>query len=203
MDDPGPGWELLLAALDPDRDAAARAYEGLRERLVQRFVWRGADDAMALADQTFDRVAEKLASGEEVLDVVGFALGVARFVELEAARRGRTKRAALNAERRTPAADPAEDIEEERRLAALRGCLARLSEGDRRVMLDYHQGRGQERIDRRRGLAEALAVGLNALRIRVHRLRARLQRCVEKNLERKGGNVSVASATRDERGSHE
>lgn len=187
------GWERLLAALDPDPAAAASAYQGLHQRLAQRFAWRGGADPEALADATFDRVADKLAAGEEIADVVGFVLGVARFVGLEAARHERTEAAALERERRSPAPDPAGAREHERMTAALDGCLDGLPQDDRSLMLDYHAGQGQARIDRRRQLAEARALGLNALRIRVHRLRERLRACVEAAL----GNPRKVSARPD------
>jgi DNA-directed RNA polymerase specialized sigma24 family protein len=197
----GLGWERLLAALDAEREAAAKAYQGLHQRLAQRFAWRGADDPAALADLTFDRVADKLAAGEEVRDIVGFTLGVARFVELEAARRASSERTAIEKERGVPAADPDESAEHERRVAALQRCLEALEATERELMLDYHQGRGQARIERRQRLADALSVGLNALRIRVHRLRARLQGCVEGRLKNRG-NVLARVATSDLRGHH-
>ena len=51
-------------------------------------------------------------------------------------------------------------------------------------MLDYHQGEGGQRIRNRRRLAQSLEVPMNALRIRVHRLRSRLEACVRDCMDR-------------------
>ncbi|MBL8114745.1 MAG: hypothetical protein JNK60_17825, partial [Acidobacteria bacterium] len=46
------------------------------------------------------------------------------------------------------------------------------------LLLRYYQGDGASRIENRKALADELHVPMNALRIRVHRLRERLERCV-------------------------
>ena len=60
----------------------------------------------------------------------------------------------------------------------LQSCLERLPDEQRALLLDYHQGDGRERIENRRRIARRLDVPLNALRIRVHRIRTKLEECV-------------------------
>jgi hypothetical protein len=45
-------------------------------------------------------------------------------------------------------------------------------------MVEYYGRSQSERIDARRSLADRLGIGMNALRIRAHRLSDTLQRCV-------------------------
>ena len=71
---PSPRWtldarafELLLAALAPQREAAAVRYEELRVRLIRVLRWERTSDPEALADEAFTRLARRLAEGEPVI----------------------------------------------------------------------------------------------------------------------------------------
>ena len=187
---PGPGeerrWELtpealasLLAFLGPDEDEAARAYERIRRRLVQIFDWRGCQRPEELADETFNRVAHKLAGGLEVeaADPLRYFCGVAYRVFKEVLREQQREREALAEVRHMPPPAGA-DPEAEPRLVCLDDCLSGIGDHQRELMLRYHTGDGRERIDNRHALAEELELPLNALRIRVHRLRVKLEACV-------------------------
>jgi DNA-directed RNA polymerase specialized sigma24 family protein len=194
---PGTGggrrWELtptalasLLAFLGPEEEAAARAYERIRRRLLKIFEWRGCDRPEELTDETFDRVARKLADGLEVEadDPLRYFCGVAYRVFKEVLREEQKARSALAEIRHLPppaAADP----EAERRLGCLDVCLGELGPARRDLLLRYHAGDGRERIDDRQALAEELDVPLNALRIRVHRLRVKVEACVRDCLSSK------------------
>jgi len=61
-------------------------------------------------------------------------------------------------------------------LSCLENCLAALGADDRALILDYY-GDGKA-ADGRRRLAEAKGISSVALRIRAHRLRDQLERCV-------------------------
>jgi DNA-directed RNA polymerase specialized sigma24 family protein len=180
----GRRWELtqaalerLLGALGDDRAEAGRQYVEIRRRLVRLFAWRGCREPEELADEAIDRVARKLAGGLEIRaeDPFRFFCGVAFLVFKEVLRQERRERRALEEVRRRPPPEPAGD---DPRLECLRRCLAGLAAEERRLLVDYHRGEKGERIRRRRRLAARLAIPINALRIRVHRLRARLESCV-------------------------
>ncbi len=162
----------LLSALDGDPARAAAAYEQLRYRLVGLLRWWGAADPEALADRTLDRVARKLEEGAEISagSFGAYARGVARLVFYESTRdRGLVM---------PPGAEPAPppDDDRERAASCLDRCLAQLSAGDRDHVLRYY-GDGRT-MDVRRALADELRMTPTALRVRMHRLRARLERCV-------------------------
>lgn len=170
--------ESLLDHLGPDRTAAAERYEEIRRRLIRLFRWRGCDHADELADETINRVADKVAGGLEIQadDPFRYFCGVAHLVFKEILRRERRARAALDEVRHLPS--PPDPDDEDERLAWLRECLGSLSQDHRQLILDYQRGEGGERIRRRREIAERLAIPMNALRIRVHRIRVRLEECV-------------------------
>ena len=99
---------------------------------------------------------------------------VARIVYYESLRQ--EKREAAAAE--IAPAPRAEEPDSERSLQALDTCLETLPPEDRQLILDYHAGPDGSNITARRRLAARLGLSATALRIRAHRLRTRLERCV-------------------------
>jgi DNA-directed RNA polymerase specialized sigma24 family protein len=165
-------FDALLAWLDPDRAEAGKKYELIRRRLVKIFVCRGCGEPEDLADECINRVAKKLRDIEDTFtgDPALYFYGVANKVHLEYLRR-----------RPIPSCPPpiaaTEDIEKE--YACLETCMRRLPQENRALVLEYYQEERRAKIDHRKQLAERLDIGLNALRIRAHRIRAVLQECVQ------------------------
>jgi hypothetical protein len=62
-------------------------------------------------------------------------------------------------------------------------CIDRMESSQREVLLGYYQDDGRAKIDRRRQLAASAGIPMNALRIRVHRLRTHIEECVTRCLE--------------------
>src|SRR5262245_44155837 len=80
-------WDSLLGQLSSGSRSHAGAFAEVRGQLVRFFEWRRAAVAEDLADETLERVAQKLATGAPIGDVRKYLFGVARFVALEASRR--------------------------------------------------------------------------------------------------------------------
>jgi DNA-directed RNA polymerase specialized sigma24 family protein len=177
----GSGFERLLALLDADRERAGERYEVIRRKLTKFFEWRGCLRPDELADETIDRVARRLADGELILadDPAGYFHGVAQNVLRETWARARREPEPLADAPEVPEdrAPGAGEALAERRLACLDRCLQRLAPESRRLVLAYY-GEGHA-IRNRRALAAELGIAPNALRIRMHRLRARLEACVQ------------------------
>lgn len=189
-------WNGLLAFLGRGGGDGGAAYEEVRRRLQFFFEWKGCVGAAELADETLNRVATKLAAGEDIrTDEPGrYAFGVARFVYLEAVKRNARL---VQAERSGAAPEPAEDAaQRERRLAALEACLDGLPPRTQQMVLRYHADDGRQRIDHRKQLADELGIALNALRIRVHRLRAQIEACVRARLDRNDPDRAATSPRR-------
>lgn len=175
--------ERFLALLDPDPATAALRYQQLRRRLTRLFEWRGARFPEDLTDETISRVARKIDEGVEIRadDPFRYCCGVAHLVFNEVLRERRRERQLLDPGSWAPF-QPPEEAPHDDRMAILQDCLDRLPEDHRHLILDYHEGERRERIEHRRALADGLDIPLNALRIRVHRIRAKLERCVKKRL---------------------
>ena len=79
MSSRAPRWELTQAAfdsflrvLDPDRGRAGEIYEEIRQRLLKFFEWRSLGDAASRADETLNRLARALQSGDKPRTAAGF-----------------------------------------------------------------------------------------------------------------------------------
>lgn len=189
-------WEKLLACLDADTERAAEKYVALRERLAKFFECRGCGSALDLADETINRVARRLSEGETIraADCTAYFYGVARNVMRED--QESRKRQFLSLDDLNPAEhpslDPAQaDFDEQRHqqfdqlMDCLNLCLAELPEETRRLLLDYHRHEKRARIKARREMAERMGITVNALKIRVHRIRTNLGRRLNAQLDRK------------------
>jgi len=183
---PAGGWALtpaafrkLLGFLDSDPARAAEAYERTRRKLTRLFEWRGCQNPEDLVDETMNRVARKIDQGEKILtqEPYHYFCGVARFVFHELIRRQQRQRTALEQERwtLTSQTDPEDNFEAERRLSCLQRGLRSLPESHRELILRYYQGEKSRKIAIRRELAAELGIQLNALRIRAHRIRQKLE----------------------------
>ncbi|HXG93203.1 MAG TPA: hypothetical protein VNN73_12685 [Blastocatellia bacterium] len=78
---------------------------------------------------------------------------------------------------------PLPDPPREEDYQCLERCLEQLTPKNRELVLEYYGLEKKAKIGHRKQLAERLGIRLNALRIRMHRIRENLQRCMEKCLE--------------------
>jgi DNA-directed RNA polymerase specialized sigma24 family protein len=171
-------FDAFLANLDADRERAGQKYEAIRARLVKFFEWRACEFADGLADETLDRVARKIDSGEQINDCVNYTYAVARLVFMESLKRQSRKQAVVI---KMPVRTELND--EDSRLNCLEICLEKLSEKNRTMILHYYRDDKQAKIDYRKKLAETLGISLNALRIKTLRVRSKLEECVFKCLK--------------------
>ena len=171
-------FDKLLLALGGDRDSGSQKYLEIRTNLTRFFEWRGCSFPEDHADETINRVAKKVAEGEEILNPSGYAMGVARLLLLEIIK-GRQREQSALTELGTASEVYVEPDDGEERLTCLKQCLQTLSPDNRDLILQYYQGEKSEKIRNRKKLLERLGVPVNTLRMRALRLRERLQGCVE------------------------
>ena len=173
-------FDRLLHLLDPDRERAGELYENLRRVLTTFFDWRGCRSPEDLTDETLNRVARRLEEGEQVRNLTDYCYGTARYLMLEAlAKQSKVENEPDDFQFLTASeTNWSEQFERERRFECLETCLAELSPDDRKLILGYFSNERRVKIDNRIAIAGTLGTNLNALRVRVHRLKARLEKCV-------------------------
>ena len=170
-------FDKLLLALGGDRETGSQKYLEIRTNLTRFFEWRGCSFPEDHADETFNRIAKKVAEGEEILNPSGYAMGVARLLLLEIIKSRQREQSALTEISNTDEVYVDSD-DDESRLTCLRNCLQTLSADNRELILEYYQGEKSEKIQNRKKLLEKLRIPVNTLRMRALRLRERLQGCV-------------------------
>lgn len=163
----------FLRWLSEDDELAVREYQSIRGKLVRYFGHKGCTNPDELFDKTIDIVVGKIESCAQYPNALAYCYGVAKNVWHQNARE--PKFVTSGEDPATPEhPDPEMD---ERELKCLERCMGQLSPSDRDVITRYHQGQGRDKIETRRLLADGLG-GVNALRIRMCRVRKELRLCV-------------------------
>ncbi|HVQ38902.1 MAG TPA: sigma-70 family RNA polymerase sigma factor [Pyrinomonadaceae bacterium] len=174
-------FEALLAWLGADRDSGGGRYEGIRRSLTKIFLYRGFSDADEMADETINRVARnvKRIQSTYIGDPILYFYNVANKLMMECGRK-KLLQVPLDEERTDLISEPDDSAEStEVEFECLDRCLQKLEPDERALILSYYQEDKQAKIDHRKVLAREMNVDLNALRVRVYRIRARLEKCIE------------------------
>jgi RNA polymerase sigma factor (sigma-70 family) len=182
---PPESFDEILAWLHSDRDEAANIYVQLRHDLARIFSWNRCADPDGLTDEVFDRVGRKVHDVRPTFagDPKLYFYGVARNLIKEAPKR--VKRQVSLEDSKLSTREAA--IEEESpnlREECLNRCLQQLSPQKRQLILDYYAKDKQAKIDHRTKMTQGLGISIEALRVRVYRIRAKLERCIERCLDR-------------------
>ncbi|MEW6210912.1 MAG: hypothetical protein AB1631_21285 [Acidobacteriota bacterium] len=188
-------FDLLLSALDRDREQAAEKYENIRLKLTKFFRWRGCLSPEEYTDRTIDRVARRLAEGARLraadpyLYFHGIALNILREHWREPEREAGAFDDLVGSQ--IPSHDPhlvsefqEEQEVKEQRLECLDRCMERLPRQSLDLLAKYHDAGAGMNKDCRRELAAEMGIPMNALRIRAHRIRVDLGKCMTECLSR-------------------
>src|SRR5581483_3812215 len=178
-------------SLHEDRERAGEKYETLRLGLIRFFEWRGCLFPEDHADEVMDRVARKIVQGEEIRNIYSYITGVARFVFMEVVKEREKQQAAL---RELPSNPVSEELSDDNvRLECLRRCLQSFPLESSRLMMAYYEEDEQNKIKLRKKLAQQLGISPHALRMRLQRLRGKLEECTmdcARRLEQRESNKS-------------
>src|SRR5262245_15027405 len=135
-----------------------------------------------LADETLNRLAKKIAEGEEVRDVLRYCYGLARWVWMEYLKKPDAHPVSIDDLPLTPFVMSDSLLRKEREFCC-QLCLRELSDAERELIAEYWIHENQNHRDARREMAERLRISLTALRIRVSRIKDKLETCFSQCLE--------------------
>lgn len=167
----------LLAELSENERQASAAYTNLRDSLVRFFELKGDSEPEAAADETLDRTAVKVAAETPIDDVKRYSFGVARLVFLERLRSSQKEKNAAEDFYRHKAVSTEES--ETGGFDFFRECFKALPTADRTFLERYFTDLPHEKtVEMRHRLSLETGVSLNQMRVRVSRLRKRLEECV-------------------------
>ncbi len=168
-------FNTLLDWLDHNRETAGLKYEKIRQRLIRIFTGRGCFEAEELADETINRVMQKLPQlannyvGEPAL----YFYGVAEKLHLEWMRK--QKKIKTLQFSKTSKSD---DSEIEAEYQCLQNCLERLPFQQHELIIEYYREEKTAKIENRKKIAERLGISPGALQIKALRIRTDLRKCV-------------------------
>jgi RNA polymerase sigma factor (sigma-70 family) len=181
---PPQSFDEILAWLNPDRNEAAKIYVQLRHDLTKIFTWNRCLDPDGLTDEVFDRVARKVHDVRPIYDgdPKFFFYGIARNLIKESPKR--IKKYVSIEDTDLPAKEPEPaDESTAMREECLSSCLQKLSAEKRELIVGYYTKEKQAKIDYRTELAQKLGISVEALRVRVYRIRSTLEKCIEQCLD--------------------
>jgi RNA polymerase sigma factor (sigma-70 family) len=176
-------FDELLGRFSSDREEAAIRYETTRRKLIRFFEWNLVAGAEDWTDETLNRVARRIEEGQNIDNLTAYIWGVARIVLKEAKKDGQRAPISLDETTGVPTQKAPEIIDPDERQICFDRCLAELPAESRDLILQYYEGMGAVKIKHRQEIADKMEIPLNALRIRVHRIRRVLEKCIAECLQ--------------------
>jgi RNA polymerase sigma factor (sigma-70 family) len=183
---PPESFDEILAWLNPDRDVAAQMYVQLRHDLAKLFMWGRCADPEGMTDETFDRVAKKVHEVRQSYqgDPRLYFRAVANNLIKENFKKIKTQVSLddvdLPEQQTIETTEATADIED-----CLQSCLRKLDNEKRKLIIAYYAKEKQAKIDYRHELAQQFGISVETLRVRVFRIRAAIEECIESCLKRK------------------
>jgi DNA-directed RNA polymerase specialized sigma24 family protein len=181
-------FDRLLDWLAPSRETSAAKYQEIHEKLTRLFSCKGVDRAEDLADEVMDRVASKLLQQSAppfANDHLRWFYAFSKYVYLEYCDEVR-RRAQGDAMVRFESTG-LESVEKQHR--CLDHCLGLLGSSGRDFLLRYYGYADGEKVRHRRAIADELHIPLNALRIRISRIRSSVGDCVKRCVRGESSSV--------------
>lgn len=174
-------FNFFLSSLSSDRDTAEKKLKDIRRRLVIMLDCRGCACSEDLAQEAMLRFAQRLPNMDPPFagDAIAYLYTVAFNLYLETL----NKNFLPLPDDITEIPQPDEDAEKERLHKCLDACLDGMDLQSRELVLNYYRLEKQNKIDFRKSLAQGLEISVNALRIRLHKIRAGLEECIEQCLD--------------------
>jgi DNA-directed RNA polymerase specialized sigma24 family protein len=178
--------------LDSDIEKSAEKYSHVHAVLIKMFLSADFQNAEDLADETIDRVVEKIESLPENYegDKIRYFFGVANYIKKENFRKKTKQPVEMELHNNLGFSEEFEDEElPDNKLECLKKCLKKLNAQDRKLVLEYYSAAdSRKKIADHKKIAKFFSRNVNALRVQVFRIRKRLEKCV-KNCSEKGNSM--------------
>lgn len=181
-------FDNLLGWLSADREEAGKKYEEIRNGLVRFFRIRSCADPLALADDTLNRVADKIPKEKTDREkiplkyIYGFAVNV--YHEYDRLTVKREIQLDLNLPLIKLVSQDFPDTERND-LSCLEKCLAEMPPHESAMMLKYYSEESSARFDLRKQMAESMNIKTTTLHTKVHRIKNSLRKCVDNCMNEK------------------
>lgn len=171
-------FERLLLCLDVDREKAGDEYLLLWQKMREYFAARGSTCAEELADETISRLARKIADGEQIRDILRFSFGLSRLIWMESLRKPENSYISFDDAPTLSVVLPDFLLRKEQNACYLH-CIRQITDEEKNLMIEYWEDDQGLHYEARKLLAEKKGISPTALRIRVSRIKRKLEVCME------------------------
>lgn len=177
----------LFLQINPDLEIAAEQYSGIYQRLIKFFECQDCNFAEDCADETVNRVIRKIDEGENIApeNLGKYFYGVARNVLREYWRKKQPESLedlppslSNSLALEIPENKVEKQIQKEQQLECLEACLQKMNQPDKALIFEYYQKVGRDGIETREKIAQSIGIPISNLRVKMHRLREKLEQCV-------------------------
>ena len=171
-------FSRLLTAFSSNQMEAGIAYTKLRDSLVRFFQLKSDFAPDEAADVTLDRVTVKFSQNAEIDDLTKYSFGVARFIFLERLRIANKEKIAAEGFHKDKISPKPEAESDE--ILPLRECFERLGSEEKNILQTYFADIPHSKLmEQREQFCIKNNISLNNLRLKIFRLRHRLENCVK------------------------
>src|SRR5262249_1229567 len=161
----------LLVIFDSDPERAGDKYIELYQNLVRYFEWNRKADAEDLAQETLKRGFSRLQGGQKITttEPAAYFFGIARNLVREEWRA--RKHDQFDTDDQPSSPSPFHNLDAAEQRVLLKECIRELSQEEFAMLLAYLEGDGDS-------LAQKTGLQPGTLRLRIHRIRKRLEKLV-------------------------
>lgn len=169
--------ELLLLSLNSDREKAGEEHELLRQKMQEYFAARSSAIAEELADEAMNRLAKKNAEGEKIRDFNRYCYGLARLIWMESLRRPENNHVPVDEVPDPPFVEHDFLLTKEENACYVH-CIRQITDEERNLVIEYWDHDEKLHYEARKQQAIRLGISPTALRIRVSRIKKKLEICL-------------------------
>lgn len=169
-------FEKLLLYFNPNRELAGEEYELLWLKMREYFGARACTCAEELADEVMSRLAKKIAEGEEIRDVLRYSYRLAHWIWMEFLRRPESNYVPFD-ELPVLSFAPPDILLQKEQSGCYLHCMQQITQEERRLVIEYWDNENQSHHKARKRLAKRMGLSLIALRIRITRIKKKLESC--------------------------
>ncbi len=180
-------FDAFLKWLSPDRDDAAAQYEKIHRKLIKIFNFKGCDSSEILADETINRVIERVfrsvGSGETF--PIQFIYGVAKIIHLEYISNPKNFILDINPDLAETSITETEFFGDDDMQTCMKFCLESLKQTDSELIINYFSVSKESKLAERELICKKRGESMNSLRVKISRIRQKLQKCQKNCLSEK------------------
>lgn len=180
---PDKSLQKLIDFCSSNENPGGFSYNELRESLVKSFRLKADTDPETAADLALDRVAFKVTQSVKIEDLTKYSIGVARFIFLERLKQNKHERLAADEFYSNRIVEETDTEETDVQLRKWRECFETLANDERELLRKYFAELSFSELNERRSqICSDRKISLNNLRLKIFRLRQRLEKCVKNKL---------------------